>query len=270
MASERQNHCPWESYVKPFKIFGNLYFVGTVSASSHLIDTGDGLILIDTGFPNGLYLVLENIRVLGFNPYDIKYIVLTHGHYDHLGSAKALSALTGAKTFLGEKDREYANGTKDLTWARELGFTYYESFEPDVLLQDGDIITLGNTKILCRTAAGHTEGTMAFFFNATDGKHTYRAAMHGGVGLNSMKKAFLSENGLSTETREKFIPCIDSFIDEPVDILLGNHVGNNDTIGKGEKITENFNPFIDNTAWKSFLTETKEKYFQMIKEEAVE
>ncbi len=270
MADLKSMQRPWESCVKPFRIFGNLYFVGTVPASSHLIDTGDGLILIDTGLPNSLYLVLENIRALGFNPYDIKYIVLSHGHYDHLGSAKALSALTGAKTFLGEKDREYANGTKDLTWASQLGFTYYESFEPDVLLRDGDVVALGNTKILCRTAAGHTEGTMAFFFDVTDGKATYRAAMHGGVGLNSMRKSFLSEYGLSTETREKFIPCIDSFINEPVDIFLGNHVGNNDTVGKGERITDTHNPFIDSTAWKSFLTKTKEKYFQMIKEEATE
>ena len=258
---------PWESNVKPFKIFGNLYFVGTIPASSHLIDTGDGLILIDTAYPNALYLLIENIRRLGFNPYDIKYIVLTHGHYDHLGSAKALSELTGAKTLLGKADREYANGTKDLTWASELGFVYYESFEPDVLLSNGDKITLGNTEILCKSASGHTEGTMAFFFDVTDGKTTYRAAMHGGVGLNSMKKSFLQRYGLTTETREKFIPFIDSFINERVDIFLGNHVGNNDTVGKSIKITDTYNPFIDSTAWKSFLEKTKAEYIKMISEE---
>ena len=156
MSSENLLHCPWKGYIKPFKIFGNLYFVGHIAASTHIIDTDDGIILIDPGMPNALYLVLENIRSLGLDPYRIKYIICTHGHYDHLGSAKALAELTGATTFLGAEDREYANGSVDLTWARELGFVYYENFEPDVLLKDGDKIILGNTEILFREAAGHT------------------------------------------------------------------------------------------------------------------
>ncbi|MBQ8803283.1 MAG: MBL fold metallo-hydrolase [Tyzzerella sp.] len=258
---------PWEGYVKPFKIFGNLYFVGTIPASTHLIDTGEGLIVIDPGFPQSLYLVIENIHELGFQVKDIKYIVCTHGHYDHIGAVKALVELTGAKTFLGKEDLEYANGTVDLTWARELGAEYHEAFEPDVLLSDRDVIRLGNTEILCKSAPGHTPGTMAFFFDVTDGKKTYRAAMHGGVGRNSMYRKFLEEYGLSTEIRDKFIPAIDSMIDEKVDILLGNHVGNNDTVGKSQRMTEDYNPYIDENAWKEFLILTKQKYNQMIEEE---
>lgn len=258
---------PWEGYVEPFRIFGNLYFVGTVPASTHLIDTGEGLIVIDPGFPQSLYLVIENIHSLGFLVKDIKYIVCTHGHYDHLGAAKALTELTGAKTFLGKEDVSYANGTVDLTWARELGAEYHESFEPDVLLSDGDVIELGNTRILCKAAPGHTPGTMAFFFDVTDGKKTYRAAMHGGVGRNSMRREFLEKYNLGFETREKFLPAIDSMIDEKVDILLGNHVANNDTLGKKERMTEQNNPFLDPDAWKIFLVSVKEKYSKMIEEE---
>ena len=70
----------WDGYVKPFKIFGNLYFIGTEPASTHLIDTGDGLILLDTGYQHSMYLVLNNIWELGFSPYDIKYLIHTHGH----------------------------------------------------------------------------------------------------------------------------------------------------------------------------------------------
>ncbi len=244
---------PWEGYVKPFKIFGNLYYVGTEPASTHLIDTGDGLIIIDPGYQQSLYLVINNICELGFKIKDIKYIIVTHGHYDHLGAVKALQLLTGAKTFIGKEDRTYANGEEDLTWAKELGEEYYEAFEPDVLISDGDIIELGNTKILCKDAPGHTPGTKAFFFDVTDGKNTYRAAMHGGVGMNSMMTEFLERYNLSTETREKFIPAIESIIDEKVDILLGNHVWNNDTIGKSERMTDEFNPFVDPTEWKTFL-----------------
>ena len=258
---------PWEGYTKPFRIFGNLYFVGTIVASTHVIDTGSGIILIDPGVPHALYLVLENIRALNLNPYDIKYIVISHGHYDHLGAAKALSELTGAKIFLGRADREYANGTYDLTCAKEIGCPYYESFEPDVLLDEGDIIALGNTSILCKKAPGHTPGTMAFFFDVTDGENTYRAAMHGGVGTNTMRKAFLQKYGLTTELREAFVPAIKRLMNEKVDIHLGNHVENNDTIEKGERITEDYNPFIDSTAWKKFLQAMIEKYERRMREE---
>ena len=175
---------PWEGYVEPFQIFGNLYFVGTVPASTHLIDMGEGLIIIDPGYPQSLYIVIDSIYRLESQAMDIKYIVCTHGHYDHIGAVKALQELTGAKTFIGKEDADYANGKVDLTWAKELGFEYKEAFKPDVLLSHEDIIELGNTKILCKSAPGHTTGTIAFFFDVMDGKRTLRAAMHGGVGRN--------------------------------------------------------------------------------------
>ncbi len=258
---------PWEGYVKPFQIFGNLYFAGTIPASTHLIDTGEGLIVIDPGLPQSLYLVIDNIYRLGFAVKDIRYIVCTHGHYDHLGAAKALAALTGAKTFLGKEDASYANGSADLTWAKELGAEYHEAFEPDVLLSDGDVIRLGNTRILCKAAPGHTPGTMAFFFDVTDGTQVLRVAMHGGVGRNSMRKEFLNKYGLSDETRKRFIPAIDALMEERVDIVLGNHVGNNDTVEKSRRMTGENNPFIDAGEWKRFLETVKRKYYQMAEEE---
>ncbi len=257
----------WEGYVAPFRIYGNLYFIGNKPASTHLIDTGDGLILIDPGYPQRLYLVIDGVYRLGFKVSDIKYIICTHGHYDHIGAARALRELTGAKVFLGKEDADYARGTVDLTWARELGFEYLEAFEPDALISHGDVITLGNTSITCLDAPGHTPGTKAFFFDVTDGERTLRAAMHGGVGMNSMKKSFLDKYGLTYETREKFVPAIDSFIDEHVDILLGNHVQNNDTVGKAKQITAEFNPFIDDTAFKGFMNTVKKRYYAMLEKE---
>lgn len=260
---------PWTGYMKPFKIFGNLYYVGSKFVCTHLIDTGEGLIIIDPGYPQLLYMIINNICELGFRVKDIKYIVITHGHYDHLGAVKALMQLApDAITFLGEEDRDFANGKLDLTWAKELDAEYYEAFEPDVLIKSGDKIALGNTTIEFKEAAGHTPGTKALFFDVTDGKTTLRAGMHGGVGIGSMKKDFLDRYGLSTETREKFIPCIDAIMDEKVDIHLGNHVGNNDTCGKFARMTDSYNPFIDDGSnWKDFLNERKKMYFDMINSE---
>ena len=226
----------WDGYVKPFKIFGNLYFVGTVPASTHLIDTGDGLILIDTGYQHSLYLVLNNIWELGFSPYDIKYLVHTHGHIDHFGATRALVELTGAKTFLGKPDEEYANGKLDLSFAKELGMEFKETFQPDVLLEDGDKICLGNTEITCIATPGHTPGAMSFFFDVTDGNETFRAGLHGGMGTNTLEAEFLKKYALPFSLRDDFRNSMLRINEEKVDIFLGNHMQHNHTLKKREKL----------------------------------
>ena len=127
----------------PFRVFGNLYFVGTKPASAHLIDTGNGLILLDSGYPETLYLIMDSIRELGFNPYEITLILHSHGHIDHIGGTRALVELTGAKSAIGRADLDYVTGKRDLTYAKELGMSFDGYFEPDQLLDDGDVIKLG-------------------------------------------------------------------------------------------------------------------------------
>lgn len=250
---------PWGSYMEPFRIKGNLYFVGCYAASSHLIDTGEGLILIDTGYPQNLYQVIYNVYKLGFNIRDIRYIIHSHGHYDHLGGTKALMELTGAQTFIGKGDEDYANGKADLTWAKELGFAYYEAFEPDVIMEDGDVISLGNTSIEVVSTSGHTPGTVSLFFEVYDEGRAYKVAMHGGVGTNSMMDDFLQQYGLSTDCRQKFLEGIDRVKDRPVDIVIGNHVWNNDTLGKYERMMiGDQDAFVDSSEWKRFLEKCAE------------
>ena len=164
---------PWEGYRQPFKIFGNLYFVGTEPASVHIVDTGDGLIMFDTGYLHSLYIVIDNMHRLGLDPKNIKYIFLTHGHIDHFGGAAAVKELTGCKIALGKEDREYANGGLDLSYAKELGMEFNETFEPDILLKDKDVFEIGKTKVRSVATPGHTPGTMSFIFNVTDGNETY-------------------------------------------------------------------------------------------------
>ncbi len=255
---------PWLDYIKPFKMADNLYFVGTVGGSSHVIDTGEGLIMIDSGYPQTLYQVLENMHIMGLDPMNLKYIVHSHGHYDHFGATKALKELTGAKTFLGAPDREYANGTRDLSWAKELGAKEFaETFEPDVLINDGDIISLGKTSIRCVSTPGHTPGTMSFFFNATYKGKEYICGMHGGVGLNTMERWFLDKYNLPDSSREDFIKGLEKVRNERVEIFVGNHVGNNNTLEKMTKITEDFNPFINENEWTPFIDNCKKRALEL-------
>ena len=260
MAAEKNNmNKPWGSYMEPFKIKGNLYFVGCYAASSHLIATEEGLILLDTGYPQNLYLLIHSIYKLGFDIKDIKYIIHSHGHYDHLGGTKALKELTGAKTFIGKGDEEYASGKLDLTWAKELGFEYYEAFEPDVIMQDGDVIELGSTKIKIVATPGHTPGTVSFLFDVCEDGQTYKVAMHGGVGTNSMMDDFLQKYQLSTDCRQHFLEGIERLKKEHVDIFIGNHVWNNDTLGKYERLVAGEkDAFVDCHEWQVFLEKCAE------------
>lgn len=259
---------PWEGSFDPLRIFGNLYFVGTPPASVHIVDTGEGLIMLDTGYQQSLYMVIDNIYRVGLDPHDIKYILLTHGHIDHMGAAKALRELTGAKIALGKNDREYANGTLDLSYAKELDMEFSETFEPDILLSDGDVIELCDTRIRAVATPGHTPGAMSYFFNVTDDKDTFIAGLHGGMGINTLCKEFLDKYGLPYSLRDDFVRSMLRLNEEHVDIFLGNHMQHNHTEQKAELIKSgNKLAFVDPDEWQTYNLWCIENLEKMIKKE---
>ena len=237
----------------PVNMFGNLYFVGTKPASTHVVDTGEGLIVFDTGYQYSLYVVIDNMYRMGLKLADVKYIFLTHGHIDHLGGAKALRDLTGAKIALGAEDREYANGKLDLSYAKELGMVFKETFEPDILLHDRDEITLGETTVRAVATPGHTPGAMSFFFDVTDGKETFRVGLHGGMGINTMCKDFLDKYSLPYSLREDFVKSMLRLNEEKVDIFLGNHMQHNKTESKAALLKAgNKYAYVDGREWQPY------------------
>ena len=259
---------PWQGNMKPFRLWGNIYFVGTSPASTHIIDTGDGLIMLDSGYQHSLYLVLEHMHELGLNPKDIKYIVHTHGHIDHCGATRALVKMTGAKTFLGEADRDYVNGVLPLSWAKELGLEM-ETFEPDVLVNDGDTITLGNTTLTAVATPGHTPGAMSYLFEAVDEDgRKLTACLHGGAGLNTLKKPFLEEYGLSYDCREDYRKSAEHLKTLKVDIFLGNHAGQSMTQKKYEKLVAgNPDAFVSPKGLANFADQCLKKLQTLLEEE---
>ncbi len=248
-----------ESYIKPSKMIGNLYFVGVYNASTHIIDTGDGLILIDPGYFENLHLIVHNIWEIGFNPKDIKIILISHAHLDHMDATRELAELTGAKTYISEKELPLLNG--------EIFHYPIRTFTPDVLVKDGDKISLGNTTIKCLLTPGHTDGTLSFFFDVVDGEKTYRAGMFGGAGSNTLVTEFLLKNNLPFDCREKYFKSIERLMQEHVDVFVGNHVSNNNTDKKLALLkTSTKNPFINPNEWVEFLNQRKEKLINIINE----
>jgi len=246
--SNKKINNPWEGTIEPFRIIGNVYFVGTYQSSAHLIDTGDGLILIDTGYENALYLVVRSIFKLGFAPEDIKYIINTHWHWDHTEGTAPLAHMSGAKTLIGRYDEEKAK----------------QYFTPDILIKDGDTLSLGNTEIRFIETPGHTRGTVSLFFDTEDNGIKYRVGMFGGAGANTLVPGEYDYDGC----REDYHASISRLRKETVEVFIGNHVWNNDTDVKGEHLLKTGeNLFIDSELWGKFLDHCENRLSAIIAEE---
>lgn len=254
--------------VEPFAICGGLYFVGNKDVGAHLIDTGNGLILIDTTYPTTASILIDSIWRAGFDPKNIRYILHTHGHFDHFGATALLASISGAKTFLGEADAKMFRNRPELALIGDCKYAYLEPFVPDVQLRDGDCIELGNTVIRAVSTPGHTDGVMSFFFDINCGERNLTAGLFGGAGLNTLCRTFLDKYG-GEERREKFLESLAKVKGEKVDITLGNHTNQNHTLEKREKQLQNpqgENPFVDPSEWKRFLEQTRLQFEKMIED----
>lgn len=249
----------WEWVLEPVQISDELYYVGTRKGPSHLLKTSDGLVLIDTGWPQSLYMLLENIRKLSFDYRDIKHIVHTHGHIDHFGGTRALVEMCGAKTYIGKGDEDAVMGRNELSYCVDFNRELEEPFIPDVIVQDGDRLRFGDKTIEFVSTPGHTKGTMSMFMDLTWKGKTYRAGMFGGAGLNTLEEEYIKRHKLTFDCRQEYMASIDKLQRYSVEIHLGNHVRDNNHLLKMEQKREDNNPFIDGASWGNFLRSQKEK-----------
>jgi metallo-beta-lactamase class B len=252
---------PWESWIAPFRIAPHVYSVsGNDWVCSYLIDTGDGLILIDTAMHESCYLLIESIRQLGFDPHDIKLILLSHAHGDHIGAARTMKELTGAKLYLGKRDLFFLTARRDLIFHED--YTCGE-FIPDEFYDGEKPVHLGNFDIRTVSTPGHTPGCTSFLFETTDddGKK-YICGMHGGIGLNTLSKEFLTENNLPLSLQQEFLDALKKMDQETVDICLPSHFNQVPVIERIPADRKDFHPFIDREALHVLL----HKRMKMIEE----
>lgn len=256
-----------KSDIRPFRMYGNVYFVGSSKVSVHIIQTECGLVMIDTGYPDMYEQILDSMGQMGLNPKDICAIFHSHGHIDHFGCTERFKELSGAKTYISRIDNDILNGTYDLSWAKELGYERMPFFNCDVLVEDGDCFTFGNTTLRCTLTPGHTDGVLSFFVNVEENGESIIAAMHGGVGLNTLSAEFLNSYGLSFENRVVFRESLHKLANEKVDLVLGNHPEQNDTVKKMERVLLENASIVDPSEWQRFLKETERKLDALLAEE---
>lgn len=172
----------WEDrrsqYVEPFQIFDNVYYVGIDWVAAYLIETGDGLILIDSLYGSWLPVLLNNIRELGFDPADVKYLINTHGHFDHAGGSALFQKVYGSRVVMTAEDWQVAQAKP------ELAAFYMPTPRVDMVAEDGDTISLGDNTITLYKTPGHTEGVLSLGYTGKDGNDTHSILTLGGVGLN--------------------------------------------------------------------------------------
>lgn len=159
----------WLAPAPPEKIFGRSYLVGFGGLSVALIDTGDGLVLIDGALPQAAPAILTNVRKLGFDPGDIKFILSTEPHFDHAGGIAALARDTGATVVTSARGAEGLRAGKHAADDPQLA---YGGSWPAVtrlrVVKDGEVLTLGKAAITAHATPGHTMGSMSWSWQACE------------------------------------------------------------------------------------------------------
>jgi metallo-beta-lactamase class B len=169
------------------KVFDQLYSVGQNAVSAWAIDTSDGIILIDSlnNPAEARDIIVPNLVKLGLDPKRIRYVILTHGHGDHWGGARYLQDTYGAKIVMSAADW-------DMIEAPDHGGGPFKDLVPprrDIVVKDGDVITLGKTSIKLYVTPGHTPGTLSLIFPVTEQGRPHVAGLMGGTGGGSTPAA---------------------------------------------------------------------------------
>jgi len=246
---------PWKLYVKPFRFAPTMYYVGNEWVGVFLTVTEEGLILIDTGLFENVYLTLEAIREAGFDPKSIRHIMLTHCHIDHAGGAAALQQLTGARLWLSEIDADFREKPAN-TQMSAAGAARFQQlpYTVDSFYDDSREMHFGSTVIRTVLTPGHTPGTTSFFITAPDETgRKLTVGLHGGVGPLTMTDEYLKKYDLPADTRKRFIQDCEELKKIPVDIAVPSHPSHSLFLEKRPEDQKDYRPFIDETLWSRFL-----------------
>lgn len=255
-----------DRYVKPFQIYGNLYYVGDSWVCVHIVDTGNGLLMFDAGNSGAEAMLVHAIWELGFNPSDVKWLILSHGHVDHFGAARFFKRMFGTQIYLGEPDSRMFREEPQLSMIQESGNCMDTLVPIDIEIHDQDVLQFGNTEVIFYLVPGHTRGCISCFFDVTNGKDKKRVGYYGGFGFNTLQEEYLLEIGDSSfEMRNLYFDSLEKVKNENVDIFMGNHTANVDLLNKRQEMLSGSgrNPFIDKRAWKKYLSDKQNELLEL-------
>ena len=231
---------------------------GQDDVSVYLIDTGAGLILIDTGYEKTLCLVIDRIWRLGFDPKDIKKILLTHYHFDHTQGARMLSELSGAEIWLSPEDERKHLESEEVPFLMPVAPYRVTNF-----YDDETPIELGRVSIRTERTPGHTLGATSFFFEDVDeetGERFY-CATHGGLGTGPMVPGsdWMRHEEVTPEIALRFADDCERLAALPVDINMASHLNQASIAENLPADLNNYRWFVNDYSWHDMLVSRAEE-----------
>ena len=244
--------------VPPFRIAGNLYYVGANEVTSFLITTPAGHFVIDGGFAETAPQIERNIAQLGFNIRDVKYLLAGHAHFDHAGGLAELKKLSGAAVVAsrGDADLLKNGGRGDFRFGDTLPFP---AVSVDRVIGDNETIALGGQKLTARLTPGHTKGNTTWITEIDDGANHYHVVFAGSpTALDYQLIGHESYPGIAGDFEKSFA----TLKQLPCDIFLSSHGSLFDFAKKRERLMrgEKPNPFVDPQGYKRFVTDFEQEF----------
>jgi metallo-beta-lactamase class B len=244
--------------VPPFRIVGNLYYVGAAEVTSFLITTPKGDFLLDGGFAETAPQIEHNISQLGFDLRDVKFLLNSHAHFDHAGGLAELKKLSGAKFVASDPDAPLLKngGRGDFRFGDTLPFP---PVEPDQIIHDGESIEIGDQKMTAHLTPGHTKGNTTWATKISEGTKTYDVVFAGSPSILDYQLAGReSYPGIAADFERTFA----IFKTLPCDIFLSSHGSMFALKEKRERLMrgEKPNPFIDPQGYQRFIKEFEKAF----------
>ena len=245
----------------PFRIAGNLYYVGTDDLASYLVVTPNGNILINSDLEANVPMIKASIKKLGFKFSDTKILLISHAHLDHAAGSQLIKQQTKAQYLVMDADvpEVQSGGKSDFHYGNDDSM-YFSQTKVDKVLHDGEQVKLGGSVLTAHLTAGHTKGCTTWTMQVTDhGKH-YQAVMVGSLNVNPGYK--LVNNTAYPNIAEDYEHAIKVLNSLRCDIFLGAHAGYFNLSKKYASLNHSLtNPFIDPDGYKKHVSQKEHEFY---------
>lgn len=257
---------PGNKPVPPFRVIGNIYYVGASDVTSFLITTPQGLILLDGGFAETAPMIRKNIEQLGFKVSDVHILLNSHAHLDHAGGLAALKEMNGAKMVAsaGDKPLLESGGHNDPQFGDRLLFP---PIQVDQVIGDGETIQLGDVVLHAVLTPGHTLGCTTWTMQVKDGAKTYDVVFV--CSTTAPDPYRLVNNKAYPQIVTDYVHTFARLGTLPCDVFLASHGSFFHLADKMDQIAtqSNPNPFIDPKGYQRFLADSEKAFRQKLQKQ---